>query len=82
MLYPPKVRVEYIDVSTYVPGQSGPVTLNLPRVGPKQMMVDLVPSIRRIQWYQFWRWHLIPRYNRELKKNYLTFLEIFGKPNE
>jgi len=36
------------------------------------------PKMRPILWCQFWRWHLIPAYNRECREARERLNELFG----
>lgn len=38
------------------------------------------PTIRPIRWWQFWRWHQIPRYRREMQEARERFYARYGRP--
>ena len=40
------------------------------------------PSIKRIKWYQFWRWHFIRKYREEQNDAYKRFLWMYGEIKE
>ena len=48
--------------------------------GPVNTPEWIGPSFRKPRWYQFWRWHLLPRYRRECREASARFHEFFGYP--
>ncbi len=80
----PNVTVTEIDKTVYIPdsrnfGLTAPYLSRCQR-GPKNPLIFIGPTIERIKWWQFWRYHLIKQYKKEMKESREKFLEIFGQP--
>lgn len=41
----------------------------------------LVDPVKRVRWFEFWRWYLIPGQKRRLKKSIERFKELYGEPD-
>ena len=48
--------------------------------GPMNAAISLIPKIKPIKWYQFWRWYLIGARKKECKEMQDKFLDLFGEP--
>lgn len=80
----PNVFATTVDVSEHKPIDNSELNHLLKlltidaKTGPKNSPNFHGPSISKPKWYQFWRWHLLPRYRRELKNTYKELEEDFG----
>lgn len=77
----PGVYVNVVDNSTPVQVDvSIPAIIGVAEYGPMNAPKFYGPSIAPIRWWQFWRWHLIPRYRRECKEALKALVRDFGEP--
>jgi len=84
-LISPDVYTQEIDCHSYVPPSdrpSIPAFIGMAEHGPTSAPIIIGPTIDKPRWWQFWRWHLIPRYRRECREAHAKFIEHFGQPTK
>ena len=81
--YAPGIFLKEFDLSTATVSTTGCTNtlFNSTEKGPQSEPILIYNKIRPIEWYEIWRYHLIPAYNREVKRCKQEFIDIFGQPD-
>ncbi len=57
------------------------IITGVPNKGPRYTPIIIGSKIKPIKWYQIWRYHLIPKYNKEAERCKQLFVDTFGQPD-
>jgi len=77
------IKVRETDHSEYLPTEKANGICGIVAACSKEPVIEpifLGPTIQRPRWWQFWRWYLMSKYNKESREAKQKFLDIFGKP--
>ena len=82
-----RIRFKSLDESNYISSkQASTSCLLTSSLGGSNVFEDLVilvsTKIKKPRWYQFWRWHLIPKYRQEIFEAKRLFEFTYGIPNQ